>query len=114
MMTLYGIPNCDSIKKTRAWLDKHGLNYHFHDYKKEGITKTRLTVWCKELGFDALINQRGTTWRQLPVNAKENLTATRAIDLMMQNPSLIKRPLLVVGTKYIVGFDETHYKQLLK
>jgi len=114
MIVLYGIPNCDTIKKARTWLDKQAVVYQFHDYKKEGITKTRLTQWCKELGFNALINQRGTTWRNLPSVAKENLTQTSAITLMIENPSLIKRPVLDIGHKRIVGFDETQYQLLLK
>lgn len=114
MMTLYGIPNCYTIKKARTWLEKHGLAYQFHDYKKEGITKTRLTQWCKELGFNALVNQRGTTWRNLPASVKEKLTQTNAITLMTENPSLIKRPVLDTGTKRIVGFDAQLYQLLLK
>ena len=114
MMTLYGIPNCDTIKKARAWLDKQGVNYQFHDYKKDGITKTQLTAWCKECGFETLINQRGSTWRNLPTSAKENLTQTHAINLMMKNPSLIKRPILDIGSSRIVGFDEAQYQLLLK
>ena len=114
MITLYGIPNCDTIKKARAWLDKHRIDYQFHDYKKDGITKTRLDAWCKELGFDVLVNQRGTTWRKLPDNAKENITKAKAINLMMENPSLIKRPILDTGKIHIVGFDEKQYQQIFK
>lgn len=114
MITLYGIPNCDTIKKARNWLEKHGIDYQFHDYKKDGITKTQLDAWCKELGFEVLINQRGTTWRKLPDSAKENVTKTKAINLMVENPSLIKRPILETGTIRIVGFDEKQYQSVFK
>jgi Spx/MgsR family transcriptional regulator len=114
MITLYGIPNCDTIKKARAWLDKHHIDYQFHDYKKDGITKTRLDAWCIELDFEVLVNQRGTTWRKLPDSAKEKLTKAKAINLMMENPSLIKRPILDTGKIRIVGFDEKQYQPLLK
>ena len=114
MITLYGIPNCDTVKKARSWLDKHNITYRFHDYKKEGVAKTRLIDWCNELGFEVLVNQRGTTWRNLPTSAKENLTKARAIELMIESPSLIKRPVIDTGKKRIVGFNEDQYKKYFK
>lgn len=112
MATLYGIPNCATVKKARAWLDQHGICYTFHDYKKAGVPKILLTSWCDELGVDVLVNQRGTTWKNLPSAAKERLTKSKGIALMIENPSLIKRPLLDTGDTRIVGFDEKKYQQL--
>lgn len=111
-ITLYGIPNCDTVKKARKWLDTNGVGYEFHDYKKHGIDKTRLTRWSNELGWESLVNKRGTTWRKLPDADKQNLTQNKAITLMMDNTSLIKRPVVDTGEVLSVGFDETRYKSL--
>ena len=107
---IYGIPNCDTIKKTMDWFKKSKLETVFHDYKKEGITKEKLTAWCKQAGWEILLNKKGTTWRQLPAGTQAGIVKEReAIALMMQSPSLIKRPVIELGNKIMVGFDEEAY-----
>lgn len=113
MITLFGISNCDTIKKARKWLDDNGLEYQFHDYKKAGIDENTLKGWCGEFGFEALLNRRGTTWRKLDENAKKDIDEKKAIRLMLENNSLIKRPVLVSDSTRLVGFDEDSYKTLL-
>jgi len=115
MITLYGINNCDTIKKARRWLDDNGVEYTFHDYKKSGIDRTTLAQWCHELGYQVLLNTRGTTWRKLDETDKTGMNEKKAIDLMLANNSLIKRPVLVAAKKKkkLVGFDKDAYKSLL-
>lgn len=113
MLTMYGIPNCDTVKKARSWLDKHKVVYQFHDYKKAGVDAADLKRWCKELGLEQMLNQRGTTWRKLDESERSNLTEAKAIKLMQAHPSVIKRPLLDTGKRLLLGFDETSYKDLL-
>lgn len=113
MFTLYGIPNCDTVKKARAWLDRHGVAYQFHDYKKAGIDAARLKRWCHELGQEQVLNQRGTTWRKLDESERSDLNEARAIKLMQAHPSVIKRPLLDTGKQLLLGFDEKVYQGLL-
>ena len=110
--TLYGISNCDTMKKARKWLDDHDIDYVFHDYRKDGLEPARLEGWCRELGVDALLNRRGTTWRKLPESVKENLTDAAAIKLMLENPAMIKRPMLDTGRKRTVGFSADQYAVL--
>ena len=115
MLTLYGIPNCSTIKKAREWLANHNIEYHFHDYKKEGITAAKLKSWVKEFGVEVVVNKKGTTWRKLAATLPDQkLTATSAIQLMQENPSLIKRPILENGQETIVGFDEEQYQKFFK
>jgi len=109
-ITIYGIKNCDTMKKARAWLDTHRVAYHFHDYKAEGIDKKRLEGWAKSVGWETLLNRAGTTFRKLPDKDKEGLTATKAIALMLEQPSMIKRPVLDLGNKLVVGFKPETYK----
>lgn len=106
---MYGIPNCDTVKKTRRWLDNSGVEYEFHNYKKLGIEANTLKKWCKEHGHEALINKRGTTWRRLDESEKENLNQQKAIALMQSNTSLIKRPIIEYGDTRLIGFDEEQY-----
>ena len=113
MFTLYGIPNCDTVKKTRTWLDRHGVAYTFHDYKKQGIDAATLTRWCTEFGYEPLLNQRGTTWRKLNEDERTNLTKAKALQLMQEHPSVIKRPILDTGTRRLLGFSEADYAGLL-
>lgn len=113
MIQLYGIANCDSIKKARAWLDQQGISYQFHDYKKEGVDPERLRAWVEELGWDALLNRRGTTWRKLPEAVREQIDEASAIDIMLAQPSIIKRPLLDTGSQRLLGFKDSDYAALL-
>jgi arsenate reductase len=112
-LVLYGIPNCDTVKKARLWLDAAGLPYRFHDYKKAGIDGATLKAWCDELGYEQLLNRKGTTWRQLDPALQENLDQARAIKLMQQHTSLIKRPLLDTGSRRLLGFDQSSYQSLI-
>ncbi len=113
-VTVFGIANCDSVKKARKWLDANDVSYDFHDYKKKGIDKPTLSQWCKTLGWETLLNKRGTTWRKLPDADKEGLTQARAIQLMLDNTSLIKRPVIDTGTQLLAGYDEAQYSSTLK
>ena len=114
MITLYGIPNCDTMKKARSWLDAHHIEYVFHDYKKQGVDKKELNRWVAELGWETLLNQRGTTWRKLDENLKSNINQTAAIKLMLDNLSIIKRPVLDTQKKLVVGFSDETYKDIFK
>lgn len=112
--TIYGIKNCDTMKKARAWLDKHGVDYSFHDYKTEGIDKDRLARWGKVAGWEVLLNRAGTTFRKLPDADKANLTEKKAMALMLAQPSMIKRPVLEIGGKLLVGFKPENYEAAIK
>jgi len=113
-IVIYGIKNCDTMKKARAWLDKSGVTYSFHDYKTAGIDRARLERWSKEVGWEKLLNRAGTTFRKLPDADKENLTEAKAISLMLEQPSAIKRPVLDLGKKRVVGFSPDIYKAEVK
>ena len=108
---MFGIPNCGTIKKARAWLETHGINYQFHDYKKQGVDKQLLERWLENHGWDQLINKRGTTWRKLDDKVKTSMNDELAIQVMVENPSIIRRPILLVGDKVMLGFDEAQYEQ---
>ncbi|TKT72989.1 ArsC family reductase [Afipia massiliensis] len=112
--TIYGIKNCDTMKKARAWLDKHGIDYNFHDYKAEGIDKDRLARWSNVAGWEVLLNRAGTTFRKLPDADKANLTEKKAMALMLAQPSMIKRPVLEIGGKLLVGFKPESYAAAIK
>ena len=110
-LTIYGIKNCDTMKKARAFLDKAGVAYAFHDYKIAGIEKGKLEGWAKKVGWETLLNKAGTTFRKLPDKDKEGLTETKAIKLMLAQPSIIKRPVLELGGgKLLVGFKPEQYE----
>ena len=113
MIHLYGISNCDTVKKARHWLDQRGLAYQFHDFKKEGLDDALLRAWVAQLGWETLLNRRGTSWRKVPETIREQIDEAGAIRLMLQNPSLIKRPLLEQQGRYLVGFEEHAYAQQL-
>lgn len=113
MTTMYGIKNCDTMKKARRWLDEHNVAYDFHDYKKEGIDEKTLNQWSKKVGWETLLNRRGTTWRKLPDKVKDNIDEKSAIKIMLEQPSIIKRPVLIKGSKYQVGFSDQEYSDLL-
>ena len=110
-VTIYGIKNCDTMKKARAWLDGHGVAYAFHDYKAQGVARDILQKWEKSVGWEALLNRAGTTFRKLGEADKADLGATRAVALMLAQPSMIKRPVLAVGDRLIVGFKPETYAQ---
>lgn len=113
MVTLYGIPNCDTIKKARTWLEGRGIAYSFHDYKKAGVDAAALRGWVDEHGWEVLLNRAGTTFRALPDADKQGLNADKAIALMVANPSMIKRPVLDLGDRRIVGFKPDVYAAAL-
>lgn len=113
-IVIYGIKNCDTMKKARAWLDKHGVEYNFHDYKTAGIDKDRLARWSKVAGWEVLLNRAGTTFRKLPDADKANLTEKKAMALMLAQPSMIKRPVLEIGGKLLVGFKPESYAAAIK
>jgi arsenate reductase len=111
-VTIYGIKNCDTMKKARAWLDGQGIAYDFHDYKAEGIDRAHLEKWVKALGWEALLNRAGTTFRKVPDKDKDGLTDKKAIALMLAQPSMIKRPVLEKGAKLLAGFKPEVYEKL--
>lgn len=111
---VYGIKNCDSMKKTFVWLDKHGITYDFHDYKKSGADKAVLEAAFKSHGWEAVINRKGTTWRALPEDARESMTEKSALAAAIDNPSLVKRPLIVSGKTILLGYDEAVFAAKLK
>ncbi len=113
-ITIYGIKNCDTMKKARAWLDKAKVDYVFHDYKSAGIEKEKLEKWAKKAGWETIINRAGLTFKKLPDKDKEGLTEAKAIKLMLAQPSMIKRPVLEVGGgKILVGFRPEAYEDVL-
>jgi arsenate reductase len=109
MVTLYGIKNCDTIKRARQWLDEHQVSYTFHDYKLAGIDSAQLKAWAEQVGWETLLNRTGTTFRKLPEADRENLTAQKALALMLGQPSTIKRPVLEQGKQLVVGFRPEIY-----
>ncbi len=114
MLTLYGIPNCDTVKKARKWLDANQVAYDFHDYKKAGVPEAELADWVDALGWDVLLNRRGTTFRKLSEDDKADIDAAKALRLMTAHPSMIKRPVVTTGEgKPLVGFDEPVWKERL-
>lgn len=113
-LTLYGIRNCDTMKKARTFLDASAVPYHFHDYRKEGVPEQALRHWCRELGWEQILNRRGTTFRKLSPAARDGLNEEGAIRFMLQEPSAIRRPVLEGDGLLLVGFDATRYQQTLK
>jgi len=109
-VTIYGIRNCDTMKKARAWLDGHGVAYGFHDYKAVGVERGRLEGWARAVGWETLLNRAGTTFRKLPDKDKGGRSEKKAIALMLEQPSMIKRPVLDVGGTLMVGFKPDQYE----
>ena len=109
-MIVYGIKNCDTMKKARAWLDARGVSYGFHDYKSDGIDRARLEAWVKQAGWETVLNRAGTTFRKLKDADKQGLTEKKAIALMLAQPSMIKRPIVELGGKLLVGFKPESYE----
>lgn len=112
-ITIFGIKNCDTMKKARAWLDTKGLDYAFHDYKTAGIPRDRLEGWAAKVGWEALLNRSGTTFRKLPDVDKQGIDRDKAITLMVDQPSMIKRPVLEAGATLLVGFKPDQYAKAL-
>ncbi|MFT6917061.1 MAG: arsenate reductase [Motiliproteus sp.] len=110
MIRLYGISNCDTIKKAKRWLDARQIEYQFHDYRKQGLERQQLETWVDELGWEALLNRRGTTWRKLPDASKDTIDRDQAITLMLEQPAMIKRPLLDLGDSRKLGFTDADYQ----
>ena len=109
MTIIYGITNCDTVKKARRWLDAHHVAYQFHDFKKQGIERATLKNWIDELGLDLILNRRGTTWRNLSPSQKNSLQRNTALELLRQYPTLIKRPVIETDSQILVGFDQKQY-----
>ncbi len=110
---VFGIKNCDTMKKAMKWLDSNDMEYEFHDYKKEGVNRKWLQAWCERVPWDTLLNTRGTTWRRLSVDERSNVGEQKACELMITYPSLVKRPVLVVDSGQVyVGFSEAIYKEV--
>lgn len=114
-ITVYGIPNCDTTKKTLNWFKENKIAFTFHDYKQEGISNARLEAWCKKAGWETIFNKRSTTWRELSETAQKKVTdQAAAIKIMRENNSIIKRPIIEIGEKLLVGFKEEEYKNAFK
>ena len=112
MVELYGIPNCDTMKKARNWLTEHGVDYSFHDFKKEGLDAALLDEWLSRVDWETLLNRRGMMWRKLDDAAKANIDATSARQVMLDTPTIIKRPVLIKDGQISVGFKEADYQKL--
>lgn len=112
MTTLYGIKNCDTVKKARSWLEQHKVDYRFHDFRADGLTNEQVETWIAEIGLDALVNKRSTTWKELDDAIKNNFSETTAAKVISANPTLIKRPLLDTGKQKYVGFKDTEYNTI--
>ncbi len=111
-VTLYGIKNCDTVKKARKWLEANSVPYSFHDFRVDGINKTLVNNFLKQIDIETLINKRGTTWRKLSDKEKEIKTKAQAVELMVENPTIIKRPVLDVKSKHHIGFKDEQYKAI--
>ena len=112
-VTIYGIKNCDTMKKAFTWLEKNKVDYVFHDYKKEGAPPAKLKAWSKQVGWEKLANSRGPTWRKIPEAERENLNEAKALALLEKNTSAIKRPVIEAGATLLVGFDEAEFAKTL-
>ncbi len=113
MITMYGIKNCDTVAKARKWLEAKGVAYDFHDYKTAGVDRPHLQAWVDEFGWETVLNRAGTTFRKLPEADRQDIDAVKAIDLMLAQPSMIKRPILDLGDKRLVGFKPDLYAAAL-
>jgi arsenate reductase len=112
MITLYGIKNCDTVKKARDWLLKNNIDYRFHDFRADGIDETHVKNWIAELGLETLVNKRSTTWKELDEITKESFNAQNAVAVIVENPTLIKRPLLDIGKQKYVSFNDAEYAKI--
>ena len=114
MTTLYGIKNCDTIKKARKWLDTNAVDYRFHDFRVDGVDKDQLIGWLKTLGWQTVVNKRSTTWKQLDTSIRDNMNEATAVAAILENPTLIKRPVLETGQDCLIGFKQQEYGALFK
>lgn len=112
LIILYGIKNCDTVKKARQWLDTHAIEYRFHDFRDDGINSSQIHRWLDELGWETLINKRSTSWKALPDDARQNMDAATAADAIEKQPTLITRPLLDTGQERFTGFSATRYQTI--
>jgi len=112
MTTVYGIPNCDTMKKARTWLAENGVEYEFHDYKKAGIDEATLRSWIQQVDWEVLLNRRGMMWRKVPQEVKDSIDESSAVALMLETPSIIKRPVLDTGKSLHVGFKPEQYQEI--
>ena len=112
MTTLYGIKNCDTIKKARRWLEAHAIDYTFHDFRQDGLDKNQLESWVDELGWEVLLNKRGLMWRKVSPEQKASIDKASAIRLLLEEPAMIKRPVLDLGEQRIVGFSDERYQAI--
>lgn len=112
MINLYGIPNCDTVSKARKWLSEHGIDYHFHNFKKDGLQPDTLNQWLDAVGWEVLLNKRGMTWRKLPDEQKTGIDTAKAASIMLANTSIIKRPVLEVNGTIHVGFKAEQYQSI--
>ena len=114
MTTIYGIKNCDTVKKARRWLEANGVDYRFHDIRSDGLDQSDLKTWMKTLDWETLLNRRGTTWRQLPESARQNINQASAIKIMLENPAIIKRPVLDHNNTLYLGFSTDSYQSIFR
>lgn len=114
MTIIYGISNCDTVRKTRKWLNERAIDYSFHDFRKDGLNPVQLRAWVAELGWETLLNKRGTTWRKLPQETRDNMDETLALAVMEDQPAIIKRPVLEHSRGTVVGFSAEQYQQLFQ
>lgn len=112
MLTLYGIKSCDTVKKARTWLEQNKVDYHFHDFRTDGLSTAQVKSWIAEIGLETLVNKRSTTWKQLDEITKTNFNETNAATVISENPTLIKRPLLDTGENKYVGFKDIEYNNI--
>lgn len=114
MIELFGIPNCDKVRAARKWLEQSNIEYTFRNIREDTLNKKQLKKWCTTLGWEELLNRRSTSWRALPETNKQDIDQDKAIALIIENPTLMKRPLLVYGQQLQVGFDKAQYQKIFK
>ena len=114
MVTIFGIRNCDTVRKARRWLDGHAVEYSFHDVRSDGLSRTQLESWVETLGWENLLNRRGTSWRTLPETVRDSINRRVAIKLMLEQPAMIKRPVLDLGNSLHLGFNEETWTNLFQ
>ena len=114
MITVYGIPNCDTVRKARKWLDQHGIEYRFHDFREDGLSAAQVRKWFADLGWDTVVNRRSTSWKQLSPEAREAMDAKAAVAAVIEHPTLVKRPVLDTGKSLHLGFTPAAYQEIFK